>query len=368
MGRLTTSLSEEGFREKLVALDISLSTFSHLSSVSLFRSVLREMPPKVTETAFHTDLHLRQTTGPLLDKIRRLALRRGFGGLRDLAVDMKVNLSDMRAKEVKLNQDEFRSKLQNFGILLTTTEQNLLNLAFKDAIGYICVTTFCVTVMGVLNERRQKIVDRAFQKIDTTGNGLLEIDDIRDTFDASSHPKVKDGTMSEDQVLRDFLEVFEAGESKDGIVTPEEFNAYYAGLGLSIADDAYFEAVVTKAWKLDEPQKKKEVKSFIPDATSHTNRTAASSTTKGLDPEAALLSPSRRLHQEQEYRPRKIAGYTGHLPNAQERHGETFSQVEAAVKVNAPKPKAWLQGTYVDDKNAFVRKGGKANAHNFKLA
>lgn len=319
------------------------------------------------ETAFYTDVHLRQSTGPLLDKIRRMAMRRGLSGLKDMCYHFNVKLgaTAQGAKEVKLNQDDFKEQLKNFGVLLSMTEHNLLCLAFKDEIGYVCVSTFVETSCGCLTKIRQDVVDRAFAKVDRDGSGVLDLDDMRGFYDAENHPKVINGSMTEDMVIAEFLDVFESEDSRDGKVTKEEWNTYYGAMSLSVPSDDYFIEVVTNAWKLGQPEPPKKSKAFLPEASAPSKfggalgdgagtNAAAMTRTGGADGAAPVA--------------KRIAGYTGHLPNAQERHGETFSQVEASVKRSAPKKNAWLQGTYQDDANAFVRKGGKANAHSFKMA
>lgn len=45
------------------------------------------------------------------------------------------------------------------------------------------------------------------------------------------------------EVLKEFLETFDAGE-KDGKVTLKEFERYYANISASIDDDDYFELVI----------------------------------------------------------------------------------------------------------------------------
>jgi hypothetical protein len=55
-------------------------------------------------------------------------------------------------------------------------------------------------VRGAMNERRLGLVRLAFSKIDKDGNGILDAQDIVDCFDASKHPEVVAGRMTEDQV------------------------------------------------------------------------------------------------------------------------------------------------------------------------
>ena len=68
-----------------------------------------------------------------------------------------------------------------------------------------------------MNEKRTEAVRQAFDKLDINGNGVLELDDIAQVYNVRGHPDVKTGRMTADQVLREFLDNFDAGV-KDGKV------------------------------------------------------------------------------------------------------------------------------------------------------
>ncbi|CAN0572203.1 unnamed protein product, partial [Ectocarpus sp. 12 AP-2014] len=44
--------------------------------------------------------------------------------------------------------------------------------------------------------------------IDTDGDGLVFVDDVARTFRAGEHPKVVEGSRTEEDVRREFLESF----------------------------------------------------------------------------------------------------------------------------------------------------------------
>jgi hypothetical protein len=50
-------------------------------------------------------------------------------------------------------------------------------------------------------------------------DGRLTIDDLRGVYIATKHPKYLNGQWSEDQVLQHFLDCFDMGHHKDGIVS-----------------------------------------------------------------------------------------------------------------------------------------------------
>lgn len=88
------------------------------------------------------------------------------------------------------------------------------------------------------------------------GDGVLTVDDIKGKYNAANHPDVKAGKRTENEILTEFLETFEqhhnvvSHEQSDDRVTPEEFCEYYSHVSSNIDSDAYFELMMSNAWKL----------------------------------------------------------------------------------------------------------------------
>lgn len=69
------------------------------------------------------------------------------------------------------------------------------------------------------------------QVLDKTGDGLVTLADVEGRYDASRHPDVVAGTKTQRAVLLEFMDTFESGGggvAGDGMVTLQEFEAYYA--------------------------------------------------------------------------------------------------------------------------------------------
>lgn len=49
-------------------------------------------------------------------------------------------------------------------------------------------------------------------------DGVITVEDLRGIYVVKNHPKYMNGTWSEDQVLRHFLDCFDYGQHKDGVV------------------------------------------------------------------------------------------------------------------------------------------------------
>ena len=101
-----------------------------------------------------------------------------------------------------------------------------------------------------MSERRTRLVELAFNRLDRNGSGLLEPDDIIGIYDSSRHPDVLSGRRSADDVLKEFLDTFDVGGVHDGKVTREEFQNYYSNIGASIDNDDYFELMIRNAWHI----------------------------------------------------------------------------------------------------------------------
>jgi len=109
---------------------------------------------------------------------------------------------------------------------------------------------------------------RAFAIMDKDGSGVLNCDDIRQTYNAKKDPRVIRGEKTEDEVLMEFLDTFETNHShvvgnvKDGNVTPEEWCEYYHNVSMSIDRDDYFELMMNNAWNLNNDRVTKRGSAF----------------------------------------------------------------------------------------------------------
>jgi hypothetical protein len=119
----------------------------------------------------------------------------------------------------------------------------------KDNSGSISFDEFLLALRPPMSRSRLELIDKAFAKMDNTGDGVITIDDLKKFYDVSHHPKFKTGDWTKERVLKEFLDSFQLGE-KDDVVTKEEFVNYYAGVSASIDQDVYFDYMMRQAWKL----------------------------------------------------------------------------------------------------------------------
>merc|ERR1712046_89399 len=127
--------------------------------------------------------------------------------------------------------------------------QLLLAAIDKDNTGSLGFDEFLVSIRGVVNPRRQKLIMMAFDVLDKTGDGVIQVDDLVNTFDAVGHPDVAAGRLPQEEALGHFLSQFD-GADQNGVVTRQEFLEYYRNISASIDDDDYFELMIRNAWHI----------------------------------------------------------------------------------------------------------------------
>ncbi|KPJ21247.1 Calcyphosin-like protein [Papilio machaon] len=69
-----------------------------------------------------------------------------------------------------------------------------------------------------MSESRRAIVERAFNKLDKTGDGVLSVNDIRRVYSMEAHPRYMSGEETADVVMTRFLANFEPDGDRDGTV------------------------------------------------------------------------------------------------------------------------------------------------------
>jgi Ca2+-binding EF-hand superfamily protein len=215
-----------------------------------------------------------QSTGekesPVLEKFRAKILSRGGRGIIGLARQFKI-FDDNNSKT--LEYDEFVKAVRDFKVELSTNEIKVLFGIFdRDGEGTIDYDEFLRAIRGEMNQKRKRIAMQAFDKLDSDRSGVIEISEIKSLYNVKLHPDVKSGKKTEEEVYGEFLETFETHHNinkgtKDRRVTKEEFVEYYNNVSMSIDDDAYFELMMTNAWKLGKQNPQENQKGWSGDYT-----------------------------------------------------------------------------------------------------
>ena len=189
----------------------------------------------------------REAPESIIDKIRKTLRKRGAHGIRGIGVVFR-RMDDSRDK--KLDRYEFQWGLRENGHELTAAEFEKVFRAFdRNNTGKIDYDEFIRAIRGDLNENRRAFVHMAFKKLDKTGEGLITIADLKDSYNVESHPKFISGEMSKAEVLEEFLKQWDTIKP-DGTVTINEFEDYYKDVSASIDRDDYFELMMRNAWHI----------------------------------------------------------------------------------------------------------------------
>ena len=150
--------------------------------------------------------------------------------------------------------------MHDFRIGLNAKQCNQAFAIFdRDGSGEISYDEFLRSVRGAMNKTREAIAMKAYAMMDTDKSGQLDINDIRQTYNAKQHPDVKAGKRTEDEILGEFLDTFEDhfcdmkgnADARDGKITHEEWKEYYNNVSMSIDTDEYFAVMMNSAWNMD---------------------------------------------------------------------------------------------------------------------
>jgi Ca2+-binding EF-hand superfamily protein len=113
-----------------------------------------------------------------------------------------------------LELEEFRKACRDFRVDVADNEIGRLFNAFdRDGSGAVDYDELLRYVRGPMNQFRINLVKQAFKKIDKTGDGVLDLSDLKGTYNAKHHPDVKAGKKTEEDILCEFLDTFEMHHS-----------------------------------------------------------------------------------------------------------------------------------------------------------
>ncbi|CAL8090562.1 unnamed protein product [Calicophoron daubneyi] len=183
------------------------------------------------------------------EKLRAQCLLRGVTGIHGFGRMFRIMDDD---SSHSLSKEEFIKGCHDYGCNLTQAEvDQLFKMVDKDGSGTIVFDELLKILRPPMSESRVKITKMAFDKMDRSGDGRITVEDLEKTYQARHDPKCQSSKMSEKQVLEAYLNSFELNSNtKDAIVTWDEFLNYYSGVSASIDSDAYYDLMMRNAFKL----------------------------------------------------------------------------------------------------------------------
>ena len=159
-----------------------------------------------------------------------------------------------------LTLDNFSKYITSFLIPLKRNQvEELFRLYDRQNAGEIIYDSLVNDIMGKFSESRRNIVSNAFNKIDIGRKGVINMNLIREGFNANGHPDVISGKKTEQEVLAEFLDnldyhfnLLNQGKNPDDEeVTNQEFIDFYRYISTGIEDDNYFNKMIAGVWGLN---------------------------------------------------------------------------------------------------------------------
>ena len=187
----------------------------------------------------------------LVQIFRDKVLKRG--GNTIFQIGKHFSLFD-KNKTQTLDQDEFKKVIKEYCPVFSPTEiETLFNSFDYDGVGTINYNEFLRIIRGPMNDKRKNAVLQLFDRLDTKGDGYIDIHDIKLMCNADGHPDANNGKKP-DQVYYEFIESInmyaqnmKGGSNKDKI-SRDEWLEYYNNISASIDKDNYFLAMIQNCW------------------------------------------------------------------------------------------------------------------------
>ena len=199
----------------------------------------------------------------IIEKLRNIIAKRGSRGIMSIRREFMIADND---NNKTVNISAFKKFCHDYRINLNDNEINILFTELDlNKNGVIDYQEFLKGVIGEMNERRKKIVIQAFKSLDKSGNGVIDLDSIRDAYNAKMHPDVICGKKTEEEILAEFLDTFEYQfnllkdeKNEENKVMLEEFIDYYNNISMGIKDDDHFEEIIRNVFNLDSKRNNKK--------------------------------------------------------------------------------------------------------------
>lgn len=132
----------------------------------------------------------------MMELFRDRIKARGARGIMGLQRVFKIMDDD---ESRCLSQYEFSKACRDFKIGISEDNLPVIFNAFDlNHDGTLSIDEFLMAVRGDLNQTRRSAVEAAFKKIDKDRNGFLDLEDIRDLYNADRHPDVMSGKRTSD--------------------------------------------------------------------------------------------------------------------------------------------------------------------------
>jgi Ca2+-binding EF-hand superfamily protein len=183
-----------------------------------------------------------------VQRLKKELKSRGANGFIGLQRKFRIVDDD---NDKLINLLEFKKTMKEMNLNNSDVELRMLFDHFDaDRSGNIDFEEFIQGVRDPLTDRRLRLVQTAFHKLDKDGDGAVDASEIASLYDASKHPDVLSNKRTTEDIYTEFLDTFDVGGVHDGKVTLQEFVNYYTNLSASIDNEDYFELMIRNAWHI----------------------------------------------------------------------------------------------------------------------
>jgi len=111
--------------------------------------------------------------------------------------------------------------------------------------------------VGVLPPSRLRIVNEAYELLDTNQDQNLSLDEVKNRFEPSRHPDVKAGLKTAEEIRFEFFNLFTSLHSanknfkNDRVVTLADFQSYHQIISTTLQHDIEFKNFMVGVWNMD---------------------------------------------------------------------------------------------------------------------
>ncbi|XP_020607546.1 calcyphosin-like protein [Orbicella faveolata] len=140
----------------------------------------------------------------IINKVRVACEKRGTTGPRKLANTFKL-FDDNGDK--KLSFEDFMKGMRDYQTGVTPEEgRTFFDELDKDKSGYLSLAEFLNMLREPLSAKCLEVVEKAFAKLDKTGDGLITSEDLRKYYQAS-----------DEQSFDEYLAQYDGSDAKAGV-------------------------------------------------------------------------------------------------------------------------------------------------------